>query len=651
MSKKAHRFNQRNNRPHKSKPIDGVLSCTASGKFGFVKTDFDEEIYIDRDNMINAHHGDRVTIVKYSHNGKTEGRVTKVIDRKTKKLSAVIRKDLGGIFVLRADDRRFYPKIYIPYEFSKNAKIGERVYVELLGYDENLLLGAKVLSVLGDENDIKGRIDSIVLTHGIKTEFDQDTINEAEKTEDTIPEKEIENRLDLRGEKIVTIDGEDAKDFDDAVSIRRLPKGYRLGVHIADVSHYVKPKSALDREAYERGTSVYLPDRVIPMLPEKLSNGVCSLVPNEDRLTLSVIMDITSGGDVKAYKIEKSVINSAYRMTYPDVAKILSGDKALTKKYSKIKDKLFLMQELADILTKKRDERGSIDFDVPEISPILKDLKILGIEKRERLISHRIIEEFMLKANETVAFHAKENLIPIPYRTHQSPDGEKLENLRIFLFNFNLTLPKEITHHALKNLLSKIKDKPYYDIISKTMLRSMQKADYRPTPDGHFGLALADYCHFTSPIRRYPDLLVHRALKSGFKNDFLKSACKQSSEKERLAEECERDTEKLLKILYMKDFIGDEFICTITSLTDYGIYVETEDGIEGMIRLENIKGDYFIYDKNSMLIYGRRTGKTFKIGDLVSATLTNINAELLQIDFILTKDFNSKGQKKKWNLK
>ncbi len=653
MRRKQKNFKYIKNTPKKSRPVIGILSCASGGKFGFIKTEQGEEIYIDRDNMLFAHHGDKVRAVYYISSRKNEhpeGRITEVLERNIKHLSAVIIKDLGGFFLAKADDRRFFPKIHIPYHLSKGALVSKRVYLELLGYDENMLLGAKVLEVLGDKDDIKGHIDSIILTHGIKTEFDKDTIKNAENISDKIPEEEILKRLDLREEKIITIDGEDAKDFDDAISIRRLPKGYRLGVHIADVSHYVTPKSALDKEANLRGTSVYLPDRVIPMLPEKLSNGVCSLVPNEDRLTLSVIMDITDSGDIKKYKIEKSVINSSYRMTYPDVAKILSGDKELTKKYKPIKDKLFLMEELSNILTKKRHQRGSIDFDIPEISVELYNDYTLGdVQKRERLVSHRIIEEFMLLANETVARHLKENNIPSVYRTHDKPDGEKLENLRAFLFNFDLVLPNEINHKALQDLLYKIKDKPYFDIVSKTMLRSMQKAEYRPTPDGHFGLALLDYCHFTSPIRRYPDLLVHRSLKENINKDFLKSASKSSSETERQAEECERDTEKLLKVLYMKKHIGDEFSATITSLTDFGIYLETEDGIEGMIKLENVKGDYYIFDKDRMMIFGRRTGKTYKIGEEYPITVIDANAELLRIDYMFTKDM--KGQRKKWNLK
>ena len=637
--------------PKKSKPVEGILSCASNGKFGFIKTEQGEEIYIDRDNMLFAHHGDKVKAVYYitaRKNSLPEGRIKEVTERNIKYLSCVIIKDLGGFFVAKADDRRFFPKIHIPYHLSNGAKVSKRVYVELLGYDENMLLGAKVLNVLGDRDDIKGYIDSIVLTHGIKTEFDSETLENAEKISDTISDEEILKRLDLRHEKIITIDGADAKDFDDAISIRRLPKGYRLGVHIADVSHYVTKKSALDKEAYIRGTSVYLPDRVIPMLPEKLSNGVCSLVPNEDRLTLSVIMDITENGDIKKYEIKQSVINSSFRMTYPDVSKILSSDKELTKKYKPIKDKLFLMEELADILTRKRYSRGSIDFDIPEISVELnKDYSLGDITKRERLISHRIIEEFMLLANETVARHLKENNIRSVYRTHDKPDGEKLENLRAFLFNFDLVLPNEINHKALQDLLNKIKDKPYFDIVSKTMLRAMQKAEYRPTPDGHFGLALEDYCHFTSPIRRYPDLLVHRSLKESINKDFLKSASKQSSETERLSEECERDSEKLLKVLYMKEHIGKDFSATITSLTDFGIYLETEDGIEGMIKLENVKGDYYIFDKSRMIIYGRRTGKTYKIGEEYSITVLDANPELLRIYYIFTKDM--KGQKK-WNL-
>ncbi|MBQ7793137.1 MAG: ribonuclease R [Clostridia bacterium] len=638
--------------PKKLPAVEGTLSCSPNGGFGFVNTDGDSpDIFVDSDMFGGANHGDRVSVrpIRLSRGEKrTEGRIIKVLERNITRLTAVVFADFGGTLAARADDVRYYPVIHIPYDATLGAKKGDRVAVELVAFDYAGQPEGAVVQNLGSADSIKSKIDSIVFSHSIKTEFDEETISESEKISDTIPESEIEKRLDLRAEKIITIDGDDAKDFDDAISIRKLGGNmYRLGVHIADVSHYVTPNSAIDNEAFARGTSVYLPDRVIPMLPERLSNGVCSLVPNEDRLTLSCIMTVTADGDVKNYKIVKSVIRSMHRMTYTEVDKILSGDKALKKQYSDILTQLGHMDTLCDILTAKRKKRGSIDFDLPETKVMLgKDYSIGEITARERLKSHKIIEEFMLLANETVARHGESRGIPLIYRTHAAPDPEKLESFALFLHNFGLTLPEMdtgITPKALQGLLDKISDEPYQAIVSKNMLRAMMKAEYRPTNDGHFGLAAEYYCHFTSPIRRYPDLMVHRALSNALVEKQLAMDCReasvQSTETERNAEECERDTTALLKVLYIKEHIGEEFGAVITSLTDYGIYAELDNTIEGMIRLESIGGDYYVYNEKRAVTVGKRTGKAFKIGDRLEVVVTGANSELLRVDFMLKRDF------------
>ncbi|MBS7297999.1 MAG: ribonuclease R [Eubacteriales bacterium] len=657
---------KRRYKPQKTKkklPLaEGVLSCASNGNFGFVSTgDGKMDIYVDHTMMGGANHGDKVLVrptTKKHHGKNIEGRIMKVLERSLETTTAVVFADFGGVLAARADDPRFYPVIHISQLSGNKAQKGDRILVEFTGFDSYGQPDAEIIKNLGNADSIKSRIDSIIYTHGIKTDFSPETLAESENITESISENEINSRLDLRNEKVITIDGDDAKDFDDAISIRKLAGGfYKLGVHIADVSHYVTPDCAIDCEAFERGTSVYLADRVIPMLPEHLSNGVCSLVPNEDRLTLSCIMTVSPSGNVKDYRIEKSVIRSKHRMTYTNVDKILNGDSALKKEYKDILTQLANMNTLADILTEKRKKRGSIDFDLPEAKvSIDKNYKVGEVVARERLKSHKIIEEFMLLANETVAEHAVRHALPLIFRTHAEPDSEKLENLSIFLHHFGLSLPDistEITPKHLQALLDKIKDEPYAKVISRNMLRSMMKAEYRPENDGHFGLAADFYCHFTSPIRRYPDLMVHRILSMKAKRqdtnkmtEVIKEASIQSTETERAAEECERDVDTLLKVLYISEHIGNEFKAVITSLTEYGIYAELENTIEGMIRLESIGGDYYIYDEKAAVTKGRRTGKSFKVGDSVDIVVTGADTNLLRVDFMLKKDYYHKGREK-----
>lgn len=651
--------------PKKLPAAEGVLSCASRGGFGFVSIgDGSPDIYVDAAYMGGANHGDRVTVRPFAgkkHGKSREGIITKVIAREITTLTAVITADFGMALTAKADDTRFYPSICIPSGVSLGAKPGDRVAVELTYFDPQGRPDGAVLKLLGNSDSLKGRIDSIVFNHSIKQEFDAETLAAAEKIAVKIPPKELEKRLDLRGEKIFTIDGEDAKDFDDAVSIRKLRGGsYKLGVHIADVSHYVKERSALDAEAFARGTSVYLPDRVIPMLPEHLSNGVCSLVPDEDRLTLSCIMTVNSDGVVTNYTIAKSVIRSVHRMTYNKVQKILDGDAALCREYRDILTPLTNMNALADILISKRKKRGSIDFDLSEAFIGLgRDYSIEGVCARERLKSHKIIEEFMLLANETVAEHAAKRALPFVYRTHAAPDSDKLFNFNSFLLGFGLSLPENLERGVapavFSTLLDKIKGEQYEAIVSKNMLRAMMKAEYRTSNDGHFGLAAQYYCHFTSPIRRYPDLMIHRVLSAELDGrptarfaGICENASKQSSETERAAEECERDVDTLLKVWYIADYVGAEFEATISSLTEYGIYAELNNTIEGMIRLESIGGDYYIYDEKRNVTKGRRSGRTFKIGERIDIVVAGADANLLRVDFVLKDDYMNR-RVKKWN--
>ncbi len=644
---KQRQFHRKRKFSNKAETLEGVLSCTAGGGFGFVSVEGDrKDLYVDESDFGTANHGDRVKIKTITHikgERRRPCKVVEVLERSITRLTAVIISDFGGTLAAKADNSRYYPIIHISYGNTLGASVGDRVAVELTSFDSHGDPIGIVAQNLGSSKTIQGSIDSIVFANFIKSEFSEDALALADTIPTAISEEEIATRLDLRSEKVITIDGDDAKDFDDAVSIRKLAGGmYKLGVHIADVSHYVKNGDRCDLEAYERGTSVYLPDRVIPMLPEKLSNGVCSLLPNEDRLTLSCIMTVTPKGEVKDYKITKSVIRSLHRMTYTNVEKILEGEKNLKKEYNDILLQLTHMNSLADILIEKRKKRGSIDFDLPETHVMLdENYKIGQIVARERLKSHKIIEEFMLLANETVAKHCFENNIPIIYRTHHSPLYEKLENLSLFLHNFGLSLPEDfenVTPETFQHLLSSIDGEPYQQIVAKFMLRSMMKAEYRAENDGHFGLAADYYCHFTSPIRRYPDLIVHRAI-SGEATGNNKAVSIHSTEAERRAEECERNSVALLKVIYMKEHIGEEFTAVITSLTDFGIYAELDNTIEGMIRLESIGGDYYVYDEKASATIGRRTGKSFKIGDSVEVVVTDANPELLRIDFMLKKDY------------
>ncbi len=647
MSRKRKRRYFKKHKTHqKPELLEGILSCTAGGGFGFVRVEGEcKDLFVESENFNTANHGDRVKVKTLSHikgERRRPCKVVEVLERTITRLTGVVIADFGGVLAVKADDSRFYPTIQVSLLDSLGASIGDRVTVVLTEFDTYGEPLGIIMQNLGSSKTIKGTIDSIIFSNFIKTDFDRETLMEAEAISDSIPDTEIAKRLDLREEKIFTIDGDDAKDFDDAVSIRKLPGGgYRLGVHIADVSHYVRQNSAIDTEAFERGTSVYLPDRVIPMLPEHLSNGVCSLVPFKDRLTMSCIMTINKGGTVTNYKIQKSVIRSLHRMTYTEVDKILLGDKALCKKYKDILTSLSHMNDLSDILSKKRKMRGSIDFDLPETKVELSENYNIGeVTARERLKSHKIIEEFMLLANETVAKHSAEHNLPIIYRTHKSPMYDKLKALKIVLKSFGLSLPEdinEITPKAFQNLLDGISDEALLRVISKLLLRSMAKAEYKKTNDGHFGLASDYYCHFTSPIRRYPDLLVARAL-SGEIIENRKAISVHSTETERKAEECERSCVAFLKVLYMKEHIGEEFPAAVTSLCEFGIWAELENTIEGMIRLETISGDYYIYDEKTASTVGKRTGRSFKIGDRINVVVKGADTEHMRIDFELKED-------------
>lgn len=640
--------------------VKGKLSCSPKGFLGFVVAEDKDvsDVFVSGEDMNGALHGDTVAvrIIGKSRGGHDQGIVTRIIERANKVIVGVISGDDDRFYHLSPDSRRIYTKIKILPQDMMDAQFGDRVAIEITDYEKDEYFG-RVLMVLGDKNSLKSRIEGLIIEHEIKQEFDRETIEYAENIPTELSESDIKGRLDLRDKLIFTIDGDDARDFDDAVSLDILPNGnYSLGVHIADVTNYVKENTPLDTEAFHRATSVYLADRVIPMLPERLSNGICSLNPNEDRLTLSVIMEIDSKGAIVSHSIEKSVICSKERMTYNNVTKILEGDTELCDSYSHLIPTLTKMKELSDILENTRSKRGAINFDFPETKIIVDENgEPIDILPDERGISNKIIEEFMLTANETVAEYAYWSEIPFVYRTHEPPSEEKISAFSNFISHFGIGLKGKIdkdnpVHPKMfQSILESIKGTPEERVVASTMLHSLMKAEYKTENLGHFGLSAPYYCHFTSPIRRYPDLVIHRILKEFIDNglngqrikyleNFTTEAAKRSSEAEVNAELTERDVDDLMKTQYMSSYVGATFPGVIANITGFGMFIELENSVEGLVRLENMREDYFIYDEATSSVTGERTGITYSIGDKVEIAVVRTDLELRQIDFVLSHD-------------
>ena len=625
--------------------------------FGFVESDeeYTQDLFIPADNVNTAMHNDRVIaeiVTPATDDKRAEGKIIKVVKREVTEVVGLFQPSKNFGFVV-PDNKKFNQDIYIPKKFFSGAKENDKVVVEITVWPaEDRKPEGKIIEVLGQKGERGVEIDSIVKAHGLPEEFPKKVLDEAEFVAVPIPEEEIQRRFDIRDLKTFTIDGEDAKDLDDAVSIEKLPNGnFKLGVHIADVTHYVREKSKLDKEALKRATSVYLVDKVIPMLPKQLSNGVCSLNPFEDKLTLSCIMEIDENGKVVNSEIAETVINSKARMTYTEVSDILEKDDPLLKKtFSHMVDEFKMSEELARILMKRRDRRGSIDFDFPEAKIILnKDGEVADIKHYERRISNRIIEEFMLVSNETIAEHYFWLGLPFVYRVHETPSVEKMEQLSKFVATFGYTINgdwEDVHPKALQALVENIKGQREEEAISTILLRSLKQARYEPTCLGHFGLAAKYYCHFTSPIRRYPDLQIHRIIKEQLNKKLTQKrqeqlsgivdyASTQSSERERAAELAERDVHDYYKACYMADKVGQEFEGTISSVTNFGMFVELENTIEGLVRLANMADDYYIYDDMTYTIIGERTKKTFRIGDPVRIRVDRVNVDFREIDFEL----------------
>lgn len=634
-----------------AKRIVGTYQAHARG-FGFVVVEGeDDDIFISEDDTNGAFHGDQVEVtIKSAPDGKRrEGKVVRILSHGTTRLVGYFQKNKNFGFVV-PDNQRFIKDVFVPLERSKGAVTGHKVVVELTKYGgDNKKPEGKIVEIIGHVNDPGTDIMSIVKGYDLPIEFPEKVLNQAERVAKDVSTADMAGRMDIRDWQMVTIDGEDAKDLDDAISLTKEGENYKLGVHIADVTNYVQEKSALDREAYKRGTSVYLVDRVIPMLPHILSNGICSLNEGEDRLALSCIMTINDKGNVVDYKIAETVICVDRRMTYTSVKKILEEqDEEECKKYEEFVPMFQMMEKVAGILREKRKKRGSIDFDFPETKMVLDEQgKPIELKPYDRNVATKIIEDFMLLANETVAEHYFWQEIPFVYRTHEQPDEEKIQKLAIFINNFghsmhianNAVRPKEI-----QKLLVKVEGTNEEALISRLALRSMKQAKYTPENTGHFGLATTYYCHFTSPIRRYPDLQIHRIIKEDLRErmnenrrehyeKILPEVTKQCSERERLAEEAERETIKLKKVEYMEEHIGEVFEGVISSITKWGIYVELPNTIEGLVHVTNMHDDHYDYIEERFEMVGEHTRKVYKLGQTVYIVATGTDRLQRTIDF------------------
>lgn len=640
--------------------ITGKIEIHDRG-FGFLIPDIEgiKDLFIAKTNLMGSMNGDRVVakIIKEGRNGKrTEGIIINIVERVNKNIVGIYEDNKSFGFVL-PEDKRIQNDIFISKKDRNGAKKGQIVMVEITRWPDGKRKNpeGKVVEILGRPGDKGIDIDIIIRKYNLPEDFPPSVLNSALDIEDFITEDEIKGRLDLRNVKMVTIDGEDAKDLDDAVSIERLENGnFKLGVHIADVTHYVKERSVIDKEAFKRATSVYLIDRVIPMLPKKLSNGICSLNPKVDRLTLSCIMEVNRQGKVVNHTIAQSVIKTNERMTYTDVTKILrDNDAELIERYKDLVDDFKAMEELCKILRKKRLDRGAIDFDFEECKIILDEKgKPIDIKPYERAIANRMIEEFMLLANETVAEHMEKLKVPFVYRIHENPDAEKLEKFKAFIYNLgynDITWGEEVNPKALQRVLDKFKGENEETIISTLLLRSMMQARYSPECAGHFGLAADYYCHFTSPIRRYPDLQIHRIIKEYLNKELTEnrskklvsivdSAAKQSSEMERVAQEAEREVDDLKKAEYMKDRIGEIFEGMISSVTGFGAFVELPNTIEGLVHITSFRDDYYIYDEDRLILIGERNKKIYRLGDKLKVLCSKVDILSREIYFEIVED-------------
>lgn len=627
--------------------------------FGFVEIEGqDEDIFIPESDTGTAMHQDKVRIIirdDKKEGKRQEGVVVKVLERGMPEIVGTyqLNRDFG--FVI-SDNPKFSKDIFIPRKEAAGIKNGDKVIAVITDYGSgNKNPEGKIKENLGNIRTPGTDILAIVKSFGIPSEFPEKVMKQAQRVPDHVLDADRDGRLDLRHLQTVTIDGEDAKDLDDAISLTKEGDIYHLGVHIADVSNYVQYNSALDREALKRGTSVYLADRVVPMLPERLSNGICSLNQGEDRLALSCLMDINEKGKVVSHQIAETVINVNERMCYTDVKNILEDtDEEAKKRYDALIPMFFMMKELSGILRNSRHHRGSIDFDFPESKIILNAAgKAIDVKPYEANVATKIIEDFMLMANETVAQEYCTEEIPFVYRTHDNPDPEKVESLLTLLHNQGVKIQKakeEITPKEIQQIIESIEGLPNEAMISRLVLRSMKQAKYTTECSGHFGLAAKYYCHFTSPIRRYPDLQIHRIIKDNLRGrlmregrtehyaEILDEVARQSSVCERRADEAERESDKLKKAEYMSYHLGEEFEGIISGVTGWGLYVELPNTVEGLVHVNTLRDDYYVFDQESYELRGEMTKKVYKLGDKVRVRVAEADKMLKTVDFELVSD-------------
>ena len=627
----------------------GIFQANSRG-FGFVAPeDGGEDVFISEDNMLGAFQGDEVEyIITAAPSGRRrEGKIVRILSHTVRKIVGLYEKSRNFGFV-RPDNQRYLNDIYIPSGKEMGAMTGHKVVVELTSYGgEHAKPEGRIIEIIGHINDPGTDILSIVMDYGIRTEFPEKVLNQAVRVGKEVSEADCAGRKDLRDWQMVTIDGEDAKDLDDAVSLTMEGENYVLGVHIADVTNYVQERSALDREALERGTSVYLADRVIPMLPQKLSNGICSLNAGENRLALSCIMKISKTGEIVDHEIAETVICVDRRMSYSGVQKILQSDEQALKENEEFVPMILQMKELSDLIRERRGRRGSIDFDFPETKIQLDENgKPVEIRPYERNDATKIIEDFMLMANETVAEEYFWRELPFLYRTHEVPDEEKIRKLSTFINNFgyHIHVRNEVKPKEIQKLLGKVEGTPEEDLISRLALRSMKRARYTTENTGHFGLAAKYYTHFTSPIRRYPDLQIHRIIKENLRGrlnenrishyeEILPEVARKCSERERSAEEAEREVTKMKKAEYMRTRIGEEYDGVVSGVTKWGIYVELPNTVEGLVHVADMKDDHYEFSEQEYELYGRHTGKTYKLGQRIRVRVADADKVQRTVNF------------------
>lgn len=633
--------------------VEGVLSGTQQG-YAFLIADDKEQndIFIARKNLHGALHKDRVLVKKStrSSGNSEEGEVVKVLERGITEIVGTFYKNENYGFVL-PDNLSFSNDIFVENKNSLNAKDRQKVVVKITKYPEDKKNPeGKITEIIGDLNEVKIEIKSLMKAYGLDDVFPDKVVEFVKNIPDSVSENECKGREDYTHLNTITIDGDDARDFDDAISIEETSDGYRLYVHIADVSNYVRLNNPLDVEAFKRGTSVYFPSMVIPMLPKELSNGICSLNEGVNRLTMSVVLELDSSAKIKSYMIKESVIRSNHRMTYNEVNKIFDGDKELIEKYSDVYDDLCLMHKLYKVLDAKRKQRGSIDFEIKESKIIVDELdNVVALEPYPRQDSNKLIEEFMILANRVVAEYIFFLELPFVYRVHEKPSDEKLQAFKVFLKGFNIPFKTTETVHPkiFADILDNVNDSTIYNIINKVMLRSMQKAKYDRTDIGHFGLALEHYCHFTSPIRRYADLIVHRILKLvingkfdnsmlNYYNAVIDDINENCSKKSRNADEAEREADDYYKAKYMLDKIGMSYDGIISGVTTFGVFVELENTVEGMIRFENLEKDDYTYNPEKYTLQGKRF--RYSLGEPIKIKVKYVNLVTRKIEFEIDKE-------------